>query len=223
MLKILKILNFLINVPKKTYYKFFSKYFDGKIKNYDRHKSYDDYVNKQIEKTTDPARIDKWKGAEWDKKVLGFERLFQRNNAYLNNKKKAICLGARTGQEVFVLRELGLDTIGIDLVPFPPYTVKGDIHNLSCKDKEFDFVFTNIFDHSLYPEKFISEMERISCEKANIILNIQLNNPGDDYSENLINDPKIIIKMFKDSKLLLSRKIRNSFDEMNYELVFEKK
>ena len=91
-------------------------------------------------------RIDKWKGAEWDKKVLGFERLFQRNNAYLNNKKKAICLGARTGQEVFVLRELGLDTIGIDLVPFPPYTVKGDIHNLSFKDKEFDFVFTNIFN-----------------------------------------------------------------------------
>ena len=66
------------------------KIYLGKIKNYDRHKSYDDYVNKQIEKTTDPARIDKWKGAEWDKKVLGFERLFQRNNAYLNNKKKAI-------------------------------------------------------------------------------------------------------------------------------------
>ena len=99
MLKILKILNFLINVPKKTYYKFFSKYFDGKIKNYDRHKSYDDYVNKQIEKTTDPARIDKWKGAEWDKKVLGFERLFQRNNAYLNNKKKLFVWAREQGKK----------------------------------------------------------------------------------------------------------------------------
>ena len=212
----------MANVPKKIYYKFFSKYFDGEIKTYDRHKSYNDYVKKQIEKTTDPFRIEKWKGVEWDKKVSGFEQLFQRNNAYLKNKKKAICLGARTGQEVFVLRKLGLETIGIDLVPFPPYTVKGDIHDLSFNDKEFDFVFTNIFDHSLYPEKFVKEMERISCEGANIIVNIQLNNPGDDYSENIINDPKSIIKMFRNSRLILSRKIKNSFDEMNFEFIFKK-
>tara|TARA_S200000501_G_C20824300_1_gene744272 strand:- start:40 stop:702 length:663 start_codon:yes stop_codon:yes gene_type:complete len=218
-----RLFNLLINLPKKIYYKFFSKYFDGKMKNYDRHKSYDDYVKKQIEKTTDPDRISKWMGIEWDKKVLGFKQLFLRNNDYLKNKKKAICLGARTGQEVYVLRELGLDTIGIDLIPFPPYTIKGDIHNLSFKDKEFDLVFTNIFDHSLYPEKFISEMERISSESGNIIVNIQLNNPGDDYSENLINDPSSIINMFKNSKLVLSRKIKNTFDDMNYEFIFEKK
>jgi hypothetical protein len=217
-----KVLNNLINLPKKIYYRYFSKFLDGKIKKYDRHKSYDDYVNKQIEKTTDPARIAKWKGAEWNTKVLGFKNLFERNKIYLENKKNAICLGARTGQEVFVLRELGLNAIGIDLVAFPPYSIKGDIHNLAFKDEEFDLVFTNIFDHSLYPEKFISEMERVSIKDASIIINLQINNPGDDYSENLINDPISLIKMFKNSNLVLSRKIKNTFDEMNYEFIFKK-
>ncbi len=219
----IRITNFIKNLPKKIYFKFFSKYFDGKIKNYNRHKSYEDYLNKQIEKTSNPTKISKWMGVEWDKKVLGFEKLFQRNKNYLKNKRKAICLGARTGQEVFVLKELGLDAIGIDLVEFPPYTIKGDIHKLSFKNNQFDLIFTNIFDHSLYPEKFVSEIERISCKNANIIINIQLNNPGDDYSENLINDPKSLVNLFKNSKLILSRKIKNTFDDMNYELIFEKR
>ena len=213
----------LIIFTKKVYYKFFSEFFEGKIQHYNRHNSYEDYLKNQIEKTKDPDRIAKWTGVEWNKKVLGFKNLFERNKIYLKDKNNAICLGARTGQEVFVLQELGIKTIGLDLVAFPPYTIKGDIHNISFKDGEFDFVFTNIFDHSLYPEKFVSEIERISKKNAHLIINLQLNNPGDDYSENLINDPKSVKKMFKHSDLVISRKIKNTFDEMNYEFVFLKK
>ena len=192
------------------------------MKNYNRHKSYKDYISKQKEKTNNLKKIAIWKGSEWETKVKGFENLFERNEKFVKNKKKAICLGARTGQEVFVLRKLGLEAIGIDLVPFPPYTIEGDIHNLSFKDEEFDFVFTNIFDHCLYPEKFILEMERVCSQEGHIIINLQINTIGDDYTENYINDPNEVLKMFKKSELIISRNIENTFDGMNYEFVFKK-
>ena len=210
------------NIVKKIYYKFLSKFLDGKIKIFNRHSSYEDYVKKQIEKTLDPKRISRWKGVEWQTKIDGFESLFKRNEEYITNKKKALCLGSRTGQEVFVLRKLGMDAIGIDLVEFPPYTIKGDIHNLFYEDGIFDLVFTNILDHSLYLQKFISEMERVSTKGGIIILNIQENMTFDDYSENIINDSKPILELFKNSSLLKSRKIKNTFDGMNRELIFEK-
>ena len=210
------------NIVKKIYYKFLSKYIDGKIKIFNRHSSYEDYVKKQMEKTLDPKRISRWKGVEWQIKIDGFESLFKRNEEYIKNKKKALCLGSRTGQEVFVLRKLGMEAIGIDLVEFPPYTIKGDIHNLFYEDGIFDLVFTNILDHSLYLQKFISEMERVSTNRGIIILNIQENMTFDDYSENIINDSKPIIELFKNSSLLKSRKIKNTFDGMNRELIFEK-
>ena len=210
------------NIVKKIYYKFLSKFLDGKIKIFNRHSSYEDDVKKQIEKTLDPKRISRWKGVEWQTKIDGFESLFKRNEEYITNKKKALCLGSRTGQEVFVLRKLGMEAIGIDLVEFPPYTIKGDIHNLFYEDGIFDLVFTNILDHSLYLQKFISEMERVSTNRGIIILNIQENMTFDDYSENIINDSKSIIELFKNSSLLKSRKIKNTFDRMNRELIFEK-
>ena len=48
-----------------------------------------------------------------------------------------------------------------------------------------------------YLEKFISEMERVCVKDGIIILNTQENIPGDDFSENVINSPEPIIKMFK--------------------------
>ena len=210
------------NIVKKIYYKFLSKFIDGKIKIFNRHSSYEDYVKKQIEKTLDPKRISRWKGVEQQTKIDGFESLFKRNEEYITNKKKALCLGSRTGQEVFVLRKLGMEAIGIDLVEFPPYTIKGDIHNLFYEDGIFDLVFTNILDHSLYLQKFISEMERVSTNRGIIILNIQENMTFDDYSENIINDSKPILELFKNSSLLKSRKIKNTFDGMNRELILEK-
>ena len=214
----MKILNFI----KTIYHFFFSKFIDGKIKIFNRHQKYEDYVNKQLEKTLNKNKIKKWEGEEWQIKVDGFRHLFKRNEEFLQNKKNSICLGARTGQEVFVLRELGLDSIGIDLVEFPPYTIKGDIHNLQFHDEKFDLIFTNILDHSLYLEKFISEMERVCIKDGVIILNTQENIPGDDYSENAINNPDPIIKMFKNSTLINNIKINNIFDRMNRELVFKK-
>lgn len=204
------------------YFTYFSKFFDGKIKLLNRHSSYESYLNKQIEKTLDPKRISIWQNDEWQIKVEGFKKIFDRNWKYIKNKKKAICLGSRTGQEVFVLREMGMDAIGIDLVEFPPYTIKGDIHDLKFDDNKFDLVFTNIIDHALYLDKFFSEVERVSKKEAIIILNLQVKIPIDDYSENIINDPIKIIEMFKFCKLLNKGNIKNSFDSMNYEIILQK-
>lgn len=154
--------NIFSHIIKKFYYKFLSKYVHGEIKTFSRHSTYEDYIKKQIEKTADPKKIQKWKSIEWGTKVEGFRDLFKRNQEFVNNKKNALCLGSRTGQEVFVLRELGLEAIGIDLVEFPPFTIKGDIHNLIFEDKKFDLLFTNILDHSLHLEKFVHEMERVT-------------------------------------------------------------
>jgi len=204
------------------YYRFFLKYFNKNIMVFNRHNSYESYVNKQLEKTLNPNKISKWMGIEWKVKVEGFKNLFNRNEEFIFDKKSAICLGSRTGQEVFVLRQRGINAIGIDLAEFPPYTIKGDIHNVPFEDKKFDLIFTNILDHSLYLEKFISEIERVSMKGAIIILNLQINIRGDEYSENMINDPKKIIDMFKKSILLKNRKIKNTFDNMNNEIILKK-
>lgn len=62
--------------------------------------------------------------------------MFKNNIQFIENKKNAICLGSRTGQEVVALKELNVEEcIGIDLHEFKPYTIKGDIHQLDFKEK----------------------------------------------------------------------------------------
>ena len=199
------------------YYLFYPKF---QILN--RHSNYEDYVKKQKEKTLDQIRIEKWFGKEWSLKLQGFRELFKRNFEIVQGAKKCICLGARTGQEVAALQEIGKEAIGIDLVDFPPLTIEGDIHNLSYPECTFDFVFTNIFDHSLYPNKFVHEMERVCQPGGFILVNLQLFTKGDDYSENIINDPQELVNLFQSSEILYSRSIMNTFDGMNWEVAMRK-
>ena len=187
-----------------------------------KYKKYADYLDHQKNKTMDPSKIKLWMGEEWETKYVGFLEIFNRNKNYISNKKNAICLGARTGQEVKALIDLGINATGLDLVPFPPYTLEGDIHNINKQSNSVELVFTNIMDHSLYPKKFCLEMERICKSKGHIIIHLQKGIDGDLYSENMIRDPNVIIKFFKVSKVLESRFIRNSFDMMNWEIILEK-
>src|SRR3546814_7440693 len=97
-------------------------------------------------------------GEEWRSKIDGFKSIFRRNDAVIQGCQKALCLGARTGQEVVALEELGLDAFGIDLVPCPPHVEAGDIHNLRFEDASFDLIFTNIVDRS---EEHTSELQSL--------------------------------------------------------------
>jgi hypothetical protein len=187
-----------------------------------KYNNYSDYIKHQKDKTTNPEKIKMWLGEEWDIKYRGFLEIFQRNEKYVLDKKKALCLGSRTGQEVKALSDLGINAQGIDLVPFPPFTIEGDIHNINERNNNIDLIFTNIVDHSLYPQRFCSEMERICKVGGHIIIHIQKGIDGDTYSENMINDPEVIISFFKSCILVENRPIHNSFDLMNWEIILEK-
>lgn len=74
-----------------------------------------------------------------------------------------LCLGARRGDEVKVFRDLGCLAIGIDVNPgeHNSLVTYGDFHDVGFSDGIFHGVFTNSFDHSLYPDLFMEEVIRV--------------------------------------------------------------
>lgn len=186
-----------------------------------KYNDYESYVAHQIEKTMDPKRVEKWKTTEWESKIDGFLDVFNKNKDII--KSKAICLGARTGQEVEALKRIGIDAIGIDFVSFPPLVIKGDVHNVDFPDGSFSFVFSNIFDHVLYPEKFISEIERILCSGGHCLLHIQSSREPDEYAENFVDNIQDVIWLFNYCETVRESKIHyRSFLSYNREIVMRK-
>ena len=124
--------------------------------------SYDKYLKWQLAKSTDPSRRKKWKQKEWNVKLKAFENRFQTfKDKYVFSHSKVLLVGARTGQEVVAMRNIGVvDSIGIDLVEDLPLVLAGDMHSLQFSDNTYDFIFSNVFDHALYPEKFGHELYR---------------------------------------------------------------
>ena len=187
--------------------------------------TYDDYINHQKVKTTDSVRRKKWLGKEWQWKINVFTDNFSRlSDVGLSPGSKCICLGARTGQEVVALNNLKYDALGIDIVPYEQAgVVLGDIHNLKYEDNSFDFAFTNIFDHSIYPEKFVSETERVLKSGGLALFQLQLNIKSDEYAENDIASGNDVINLFENSKIVWNQKIPNNKYFMNWEILMEKK
>ena len=219
---VLKRIKFKLRTIRNRLSDWFHKVRGVGIKSLNDYQSYEEYVSHQTQKTTDPKRIEKWLGEEWEIKVDGFKDVFERSQTYLADKEKALCLGARTGQEVKALRDLGKEAIGIDLVEFEPYTIKGDIHDLQFDDGSFDFLFTNIFDHALYPDKFCAEMERVCKPNGIIMIHLTLGSHLDDFSETLVFDPETVTKLFSRVDVVESRQIENKMDQMNWELLLRK-
>ena len=189
-----------------------------------KYKNYNDYVKFQLKKTSDKKRQEKWLGKEWRLKIDIFKNIFSDNLDIINKCNKCLCLGSRTGQEVMAFRELGLeDTLGIDLHEFKPYTIKGDIHNLQFENNTYDIQFSNILDHSIYPEKFAKEIERTLKPKGYFILHFQFDVNQDSFTETVITDKKKLYELFGNFELISERKIETGIIAMNYEVVFQKK
>ena len=194
----------------------------------DKSKEYKKYIEKQSEKTLDPVKRKKWLGEEWQLKIDGFKSEFNKLKGFLTPEKRCLCLGARTGQEVVALQEMGLkNVVGIDIVPHEPLVIKGDIHNLEFEDNSFDFVYTNIIDHSINPQKMISEIERVLKVDGIFYLQIQLGLNQDEYTVFEVNNPVYdIVTLFNQSFCLYVKPINNNgmpnFAGMNVELLFRK-
>ena len=188
------------------------------------YKNYEEYVNYQLEKTNDKMKQKKWLGPEWQLKIDIFTDLFKSNIELINDKKSGLCLGSRTGQEVVAFQNLGVkEVIVIDLHEFKPYTVKGDIHSFDFENETFDLEFTNIFDHSLYPEKFSSEIFRTLKKGGIFILHVQTRK-GDKYTEVEIKDIEEIEKLFQPLKLIKKNNIskKSKLIAMDVEFIFIK-
>jgi SAM-dependent methyltransferase len=195
-----------------------------KRNNYQKKLTYEEYIKLQVKKTLDPKRIEKWKNEEWEIKLNGFREVFERNLDFIKKSKNALLIGSRTGQEVLAIQELGINAIGIDLVEFPPYTIKGDVHNMNFKASEFDFAFSNIIDHIINPKKFYAELNRVLKIDSIVIFHIFLGHDIDKYSVNFIFNLEEFIQElnYYCFDLVLSQKIKNSHDKMNFELIFKK-
>ncbi len=190
------------------------------------YENYEDYVKFQSSKTLDPVRREKWLGPEWQLKIDGFKNEFSKLNNFLTPDKRCLMLGARTGQEVVALNEMGVkDVIGIDIVPHEPLVVVGDMHNLEYEDNSFDFVYTNVLDHSITPEKLVSEVERVLKPGGLFYLQIQLGLNQDEFTEFVIHNPVYdVLPLFEKSYCVLMRPIPGgtNFAAMNFEFIFMK-
>jgi len=105
---------------------------------------------------------------------------------------------------------------------FKPYTIKGDIHKIDFADETFDIAFSNIFDHSLYPEKFSSETYRVLQKNGIFILHVQLGIDQDEYTEVHIKNKQSLVELFNNFTILKEGKIESGKIAMNYEFVFQK-
>ncbi|KAL5552712.1 hypothetical protein UlMin_040113 [Ulmus minor] len=172
--------------------------------------SYENYIQKQLNKTLNPKLRQIWTTRDWERKIRVFAQFFEelKSRRLLSNDSKALCIGARVGQEVEALRRIGVgDSVGIDLVPSPPLVVKGDFHNQPFENDTFDFEFSNVFDHALYPEKFVLEIERTLKPGGVCVLHVALSHRADKYSANDLYSSDPLVKMFKRSDLVHVKKV----------------
>ncbi|CAN1152987.1 hypothetical protein LINPERHAP2_LOCUS19097 [Linum perenne] len=186
--------------------------------------TYETYINRQLNKTLNPKLRQVWKTRDWDRKINVFSKFFTnlKSQNLLSNNSKALCVGARVGQEVEALKRVGVsDSIGIDLVPSPPLVVKGDFHSQPFDDETFDFEFSNVFDHALYPDKFVGEIERTLKRGGVCVLHVAVSRRSDKYSANDLLRVEAVVEMFKESEVVYRRKV-DGFG-LDTEIVFRKK
>ncbi|CAM8947621.1 unnamed protein product [Rhodiola kirilowii] len=186
--------------------------------------SYQTYINRQLAKTTNPKLRQIWTTRDWDRKINVFSQFFSdlKRRNLLSNHSRALCVGARVGQEVEALRRIGVnDSIGIDLVPYPPLVVRGDFHSQPFGNETFDFEFSNVFDHALYPDRFVAEIERTLKVEGVCVLHVALARRADKFSANDLFSLKPLVELFRRSEMVVSRSV-DGFG-LDTEVVFRKK
>ncbi|KAL1541968.1 hypothetical protein AAHA92_26116 [Salvia divinorum] len=185
--------------------------------------SYDSYLQRQLNKTLNPKLREIWTTRDWDRKVNKFAQFFSelQRRDLISNSSRSLCIGARVGQEVAALQRIGVgNSVGIDLVPYPPLVIKGDFHHQPFRDGSFDFEFSNVFDHALYPWRFVGEIERTLRRGGVCVLHVLLSRRADKYSANDLFSVKPLEEMFKKSELIEVKSI-DGFG-LDTEVVFRK-
>jgi SAM-dependent methyltransferase len=142
-----------------------------------QYKSYDEYLNHQIEKTSRKDLREKWEGRKESRTSCFLRRLGHLKEQ--SEGKDVLCLAARMGDEVQAFLELGAKSaIGIDLVPYPPLVIEGDIHKPPFENGSFDIVYTNSMDHALKPKDVLTQVRRLLKPDGIMVLDFDPGNFG---------------------------------------------
>ncbi len=190
---------------------------------------YEEYVSLQKEKTEDPVRRRKW-AAALNENTKKFIPTFEQYSEYLNEYKeeKVYCLGARTGEEALALRSLGFkNALGTDLVPFMKHVIEDDIHDMQFEDNSVGLFYTNIFDHSIDPSKFIDEAVRCLRPGGRMFLQLQLGNDLDKYGVLFIEKPEDFHQLVSTKNVKIIKSEKNKIltphnHALNWNVILEK-
>ena len=141
-----------------------------KIREYE---SKEKYIQHQISKTSQPKLLKHLKG-----KSKGREAVFKDHFEYAMNYGclkagyKALCMGARSGEEVRALKSLRVDAIGIDLYPLSKDVIEMDFLDLRYEGETFDMIYSNSMDHAMDLDGFLEEAFRCLKNKGFIIFDV---------------------------------------------------
>jgi len=132
---------------------------------YRDYSDYNEYIAHQTQKYDEILKVE---GGFSYSTILSyrirFYNRFRYLRGYLDKTAIILCLGARQGTEVEVLRDLGFENAyGIDLNPGPEnqFVKVGDFMHLNEKDSSVDMIYSNSIDHAFNLDRFISEHTRI--------------------------------------------------------------
>ncbi|KAK8512135.1 hypothetical protein V6N12_031863 [Hibiscus sabdariffa] len=143
-------------------------------------------------------RRDLYTSKQWVKAVQYYSSIFQDliAHGYLSPHSKSLCVDTPLGQDVFALKEIGVeDSIGIFKKAAKPLVVKGEGHRIPFDDNTFDFIFSGEarFDASARPVDVASEIARALKPQGFAVVHIKAN---DTYSFNsfldLFNSCKLV-------------------------------
>lgn len=127
--------------------------------------SYEEYVEHQRQKLDEILRIGRgFSNEDVAEARSRFYRRFRHLIRLVPRDAIVLCLGARQGTEVEVLRELGFrNAYGIDLNPGPDNTLvrPGDFNRLEEADGSIDVVYSNSLDHAPDLDAFFAEHARV--------------------------------------------------------------
>jgi SAM-dependent methyltransferase len=140
---------------------------------------YDEYLTHQKLKLDEMLKM---KGGFSNADIAHFRRQFYARfrhlPALLPPDARILCMGARQGTEVEVLRDLGFARAeGIDLNPGPdnPLVKPGDFMHLAFPDSSLDLLYTNCVDHAFDLDAFFREHARAMRPDGYVLYDVAVN------------------------------------------------
>ncbi|KAK9049114.1 hypothetical protein SSX86_031920 [Deinandra increscens subsp. villosa] len=157
---------------------------------------------------------------EFRKRVMFYITVFQDLivDGFLSTKSKSLCVETPVGDDVYALREIGVDdSVGIHKKASKPLVINGLGHRNPFEDNTFDFIFSgdSALDKSEKAAEFASEIERTLKPDGYVVVHTA---SIDTYSFNSF------IRLFNSCSFIRSRKI-DGFGSENpqiHEIVMKK-